>query len=182
MTSYEKEYRIRSAARKNMIICKTTLEVSGLCDKDIYDFLLNCTDEQYQQWWPGTHLVFHTIKRTPTDVGNLVYMDEYVGDFRLKVHGIVKQLVPHREIVWQMREFGVLWPAWISLKLSNTASGVNIIHTVSAGFHGVGSLLDVFLRFYLSSKFEQQMAAHAHIEFTKLRDILKESSLQEGGV
>jgi len=69
-----------------MIIYRTTREVTGLCDKDIYDFLLNCTDEQYQHLWPGTHLAWHTLKRTLSKVGNLVYMDEYVGDFRLKFH------------------------------------------------------------------------------------------------
>jgi hypothetical protein len=101
-------------------------------------------------------------------------MDEYVGDFCLKFHWVVKQLFPNREIVWQMREFGVLWPVWLSLKLSNTATGVNIIHTVSAGFHGIGRFLDVFLRCYLSPKFEQQMAAHAHTEINKLRDLLRQ--------
>ena len=157
-----------------MIRYTTTVEVTGLSSKDVYDFLLTCTDTQYQRWWPGTHLAFHTLKRTSTNVGNLLYMDEYVGDFRLKFHGIVREAIPHQTIIWQMRKFGVVLPAWLSLNLSDTATGVTIIHTVSAGFHGIGRFLDVLLRFYLSSKFEQHMAAHAHTEFNKLRDLLRE--------
>lgn len=111
-----------------MIRYTTTVEVTGLSSKDVYDFLLNCTDTQYQRWWPETHLVFHTLKRTPTNIGNLVYMDEYVGDFRLKFHGTVKKMVPNGSILWQMRKFGVVLPAWLSLNLSDTASGVKIIH------------------------------------------------------
>ena len=160
-----------------MIHCTTTVEVTGLSSKDVYEFLLNCTDTQYQRWWPGTHLVFHTLKRTPTNIGNLVYMDEYVGDFRLKFYGVVKEVIPHRSIIWQMKKFGVVLPAWLNLNLSDTATGVIIIHTVSAGFHGIGRFLDVLLRFYLSSKFEKQMAAHAHTEFNKLRDLLRESEM-----
>lgn len=157
-----------------MIVYRTTIEVKGLRGEDIYDFLLNCTDEQYQRWWPGTHLAFHTIKRTPTSIGNIVHMDEYVGDFHLTLHGIVKRLVPNREIVLQIRGFGVSWPAWISLTFSDMPAGVNIIHTVSAGYRGIGSFLDVFLRLYFSSKFEQQMAEHAITEFNRLRDVLHE--------
>ena len=157
-----------------MIRYTTTVEVSGLSSKDVYDFLINCTDTQYQRWWLGTHLAFHTIKRTPTNIGNLVYMDEYVGDFHLKFYAVVKEVVPNRTITWQMRKFGVLLPAWLNLNLSDTDTGITIIHSVSAGFHGIGRFLDVLLRLYLSSKFEQQMAAHAHTEFHKLRALLRE--------
>ena len=162
---------------QEMIRYTTTVEVARLSSKDVYDFLLNCTDRQYQRWWPGTHLAFHTLKRTPTTVGNLVYMDEYVGDFRLKFHGIVKEAVPHRTIVWQMRKFGMLLPAWVSLNLSDTATGVTIIHTMAAGFRGIGRFLDGLLRLYVSPKFGYQMAAHAHTEFHKLRDLLHEPEM-----
>ena len=158
-----------------MIRYTTTVEVTGLSSKDVYEFLLNCTDTQYQRWWPGTHLFFHTLKRTPTNIGNLVYMDEYVGDFRLKFYGIVREAVPHRSIIWQMRKFGVVLPAWLSLSPSDTATGVTIIHTMLVGFHGIGRFLDGLLRFYLSSKFENHMAAHAHTEFHKLRGLLHQS-------
>lgn len=136
--------------------------------------MLTCTDEQYQHWWPGTHFVFHTLKRTSTNVGNLVCMDEYVGEYRVKFQAVVKRLVPNQEILWQMQKFCVLWPAWLRLQLTDTPAGLHIVHTLSAGFHGVGSVLDGLLRGYLSATFKQPMAAHANAEFTKLRDFLRE--------
>ena len=118
--------------------------------------------------------MFHTLKRTPTNVGNLVCMDEYFGAYRVKFQAVVKHLVPNQEILWQLRKFGVMWAAWLRLQLIDTARGMYIVHTVSAGFHGIGSVLDGLLRFYLSATFEQHMAAHANTEFTKLRDFLRE--------
>lgn len=140
----------------------------------LYDFMLTCTDELFQRWRTGTHFVFHTLKRTPTNVGNLVCMDEYVGVYRVKFQAVVKYLVPNQEILWQLRKCGVLWPVWLRLQLTGTPAGVHIVHTLSAGFHGVGSVLDGLLRGYLSATFEQHMAAHANAEFTKLRDFLRE--------
>ena len=98
-----------------MIICSTTVDVIDLSGKEVYEFMLTCTDEQYQHWWPGTHFVFHTLKRTPTNVGNLVCMDEYVGEYRVKFQAVVKRLVPNQEILWHLRKFGVMWPAWLRL-------------------------------------------------------------------
>jgi len=156
-----------------MITYTTRFTVTGISAREIYYFLLNCDDDQYRRWWPGTHLAFHTIHRTPSNVGNLVYMDEYVGDFHLRFHAVVKDLVPDREIVWQMRALGILLPAWVRITLSQTPDGVTLTHTVSAGYRGVGSLLDILMRRYLSRKFERQMAEHAHIEFNRLRDLLQ---------
>lgn len=156
-----------------MITYTTRFDVAGISARDIYCFLLNCDDDQYQRWWPGTHLAFHTIKRTPTNVGNLVYMDEYVGEFRLRFHAVVKDLVPDHKIVWQIRALGIQLPARVKLTLSQTPNGVTLTHTVSAGYRGVGSLLDVLMRRYLSRKFERQMAEHAHMEFNRMRDLLQ---------
>lgn len=157
-----------------MITYTTRFTVAGISARGIYYFLLNCDDDQYRRWWPGMHLAFHTIQRTPSNVGNLVYMDEYVGDFHLRFHAVVKDLVSDREIVWQMRASGILLPAWVRVTLSQISNGVTLTHTVSAGYRGVGRPLDVLLRRYLSRKFERQMAEHAYIEFNRLRDLLQE--------
>jgi uncharacterized protein YndB with AHSA1/START domain len=160
-----------------MITYTTRFEVAESSAKDIHRLLLSCDDDQYRRWWPGTHLAFHAIKRTPTNVGNLVYLDEYVGDFRLRFHGVVKALVPDREIVWQLRALGIFLPAWVVVTLSDTPNGVMFTHTVSAGYRDIGSILDVLLRRYLSRKFERQMAEHAQVEFNRLRDLLQEPEL-----
>ena len=33
-----------------MISSGTTVDVVGLSSKEVYDFMLTCTDEQYQHW------------------------------------------------------------------------------------------------------------------------------------
>ncbi|MCK4692036.1 MAG: hypothetical protein KAT23_00305 [Anaerolineales bacterium] len=78
---------------------KTEVAVKRISGKSIYDFMLNSTDKDYQEWWEGTHLAFHTIQRFPNDLGNLVYVDEYVGSRRLKFEGVVIKLIPGKEIV-----------------------------------------------------------------------------------
>ncbi len=66
-----------------MIVMRTEVEVKGVSGRSIHDFMLNCTDEDYQAWWPRTHRAFHTMRRFSDDLGNLVYFDEYVGRRRL---------------------------------------------------------------------------------------------------
>ena len=34
--------------------------------KAVADFLLHCTDHDYQHWWPGTHLAWRTKTNSPT--------------------------------------------------------------------------------------------------------------------
>jgi hypothetical protein len=70
-----------------MIAIESRVHVTGMGGAQLVDFMLNCTDGQYQAWWPGTHLSFHTVKRRPGDAGNLVYMDEFVGKRRIRVKG-----------------------------------------------------------------------------------------------
>ena len=154
-----------------MIEMRTEVEVAGVSGKSMYDFMLRCTDEDYQNWWPGTHLAFHTTRRFADDVGNLVYFDEYVGERRLKLHGVVVACVPGKEIVWQLKKL-VRMPAWLALEFADTESGVVVVHTIKAGFAGFGKLLDPILRLYLTGGFERDLEQHARIEFTKLAEIL----------
>ena len=154
-----------------MIAMRAEVEVRGISGRSVSDFMLNCTDEDYQDWWPGTHLAFHTTRRFPDDLGNHVYFDEYVGGRRLKFEGVVVKNAPGKEIVWQMKKV-VRLPAWLVLEFDDNDTGVVITHTIKAGFAGVGRLLDPFLRLYFAKGFEKEMEEHAHIEFAKLAEIL----------
>jgi hypothetical protein len=154
-----------------MIVMKTEVDVNGISGKDVYDFMLHCTDNDYQKWWPGTHLAFHTIKRCANNAGNLVYFDEYVGNRRLKFNAIVTELVPNKRLVWQMETILRL-PAWLSIDIEDSKIGVKIIHTLAIGFRGIGRIFDSILRMYFSSKFQYELEEHAQIEFHKLADLL----------
>jgi len=154
-----------------MIIMKTEVNVSDILRRNVFDFMLNCTDNDYQRWWPGTHLAFHTIKRYPNNLGNLVYFDEYVGKRRLKFNAKVTELVPDKRLVWQMEAI-IRLPAWLSIDIEANESGVKIIHTLAIGFLGIGKIFDSILRLYCSSKFQYELGEHAKTEFHKLADLL----------
>ena len=36
-----------------MLSFKTAVDVHNTTPQAILDFILNCTDEDYQRWWPG---------------------------------------------------------------------------------------------------------------------------------
>jgi hypothetical protein len=154
-----------------MITLSTKVDVMGISGATVSNFMINCTDEAYQKWWPGTHLEFHTIKRYPDNLGNLVYFDEYVGSRRLKFKGIVISYVPGKEMVWQMKK-AIKLPAFLKLLFEDTDKGVRIFHSLCAGFDGAGKILDPFLNLLLSQEFKKQLDEHAHIEFNKLGEIL----------
>ena len=154
-----------------MIELRTEVDVAGISGKNVAEFMLQCTDETYQNWWPGTHLAFHTTERFPGDVGNRVVFDEFVGNRKLKFAGVVTEYIPGKTVAWQMRKI-VRLPAWLVLEFEDNDTGVVITHTIKAGFEGIGRLLDPFLRFFLNEGFENDLAEHAHIEFTELAKIL----------
>jgi hypothetical protein len=154
-----------------MIEMRTEVRVGGTSGSSISDFLLSCTDDDYQHWWPGTHIENHTTRRFPGNVGNLMYFDEYVGKRRLKFEGVVVKCIPGKEIVWQMKKV-VRLPARLVLEFDDDDEGVVITHTIRAGFTGLGKLLDPLLRLYLTRGFEKDLEEHAHLEFPKLAEIL----------
>ena len=156
-----------------MIELRTEVYVNGISGKSVSDFMLNCTDEDYQNWWPGTHLAFHTINRFPNGLGNIVYFDEYVGSHRLTFYGIVVENIPGRKIIWQLKKV-IKLPVWLILEFEDNDEGVLVVHTIKAGFEGVGTLINPFLRFRLNQQFEKDLAEHAHIEFDKLAEILSQ--------
>lgn len=154
-----------------MISIHSVVSVKGITGQDVINFMLNCTDTDYQNWWPDTHLAFHTLKRYPHNLGNLVYFDEYVGQYRLKFKGVVKEIIPERKLVWQMKK-GIKLPAWLLLEFAQQPEGVKITHTLKVGFRGIGKILDLLLNLYFSEAFITALDQHAHIEFPKLGEIL----------
>lgn len=160
-----------------MISIQSKIRVAGISGTDIIDFLLNCTDREYQAWWRGTHLAFHTIERRPGNVGNVVYMDEFIGKRRVKMRGIVTEVVPGKKVVWQFKEIFRL-PVRLLLKVDDDDEGVAITHTIQAGFKGMGRHLDPLFRIYFSDEFERAMDEHAKAEFLMLRDMLLDSAVQ----
>lgn len=154
-----------------MIELRTKVELGGISGSSVADFMLYCTDQDYQEWWPGTHLAFHTIKRFPGDLGNLVYFDEYLGGRRLRFKGVVVKHTPGREIVWQLKK-GLRLPAWLVLELDDHDAGVTITHTIKVGLAGVGRFFDPLLRLFLNQEFEGDLVQHARTEFKELAKIL----------
>jgi len=60
-----------------MLTIESRFFVAGVGGREITDFLLDCTDDRYRQWWPGTHLELHALSRGRGHVGDIVLMDEY---------------------------------------------------------------------------------------------------------
>ena len=156
-----------------MVTIESQFFVARIGGREITDFLLDCTDDRYRQWWPGTHLALHAVSRGCDHVGDVVLMDEYVGKRRLRMLAIVVQVVPGQKVTWQLRK-GLRLPVWLTLELADRDGGVDLRHTITAGFRGVGRVLDPLIRRYLSAEFAAAMDEHARTEFALLRDHLAE--------
>lgn len=113
----------------------------------------------------------HTLKRCPNNVGNIVYMDEFIGDYRVKTTGVVVEAIGGKKLVWQLKK-GVRLPVQLFLELDDDGAGVLITHTLRVGFEGLGSVLDPAFRIYFSRKFAAAIDEHVKVEFPKLRDLL----------
>lgn len=155
-----------------MVILRTTLRVAGLRAGEVVDFLLRCTDTEYRRWWPGTHLSFHTVERRPGELGNVVFMDEWIGDRRVRMKGVLNEWIPEQKLVWQLK-LGVRQPVRLLLELQDEPEGVRITHTIQAGFAGIGRIFDPLLRLYFSKRFVRAMDEHVRTEFPKLAALLR---------
>lgn len=154
-----------------MIELRTKIHVAGLSGAEIYGFLLNAGDEDYRRWWRGTHLALHTIERRPNDIGNVIYMDEFIGSHRVKMKAVVLEAEPGRRLTMQFKKLIPL-PAWLFLEFEDRDGGVTVTHTLRAGYKGIGRLLDPLLRLHFTKQFEKDLDAHVRTEFPKLRDLL----------
>jgi hypothetical protein len=161
-----------------MILYQTTFVVPNLRAGDVTEFMVNCNDQQYQNWWKGVHVAFHTMKRFAANVGNLVVFDEYVGEHRLKFKAVLERYEPETAMVWRMKKV-ILLPAWLRLSLENVSEGVQITHSVRIGFGGQKGILDRLIQAFLPKDLEQELAKHAVQEFTQLRDFL---DLEQPGI
>ena len=157
-----------------MLTLQTTIRVDEVSGTEIFDFLADPDDESYRAWWPGTHLQLHIRERGGDDhVGDVIYMDEYVGKRRLRMSAIVTEAVPGKKLVWRLKR-GLRLPARLYLELEDYDGGVAITHTIRAGFRGAGRVLDPALKLVLSEAFARDMDEHARTEFPRLRDLLRE--------
>lgn len=156
-----------------MLTLRTEIRVDGIVGTEIFDFLANPDDESYRAWWPGTHFQLHTVERGEDHVGDVLYMDEYVGKRRLRGSAIVTEAVPGRKLVWQFKR-RIRLPARLELEFSDYEGGVAITHTVRAGFQGAGRVLDPLLKVFLSRRFANDLDDHVRTEFPLLRDLLRQ--------
>jgi hypothetical protein len=154
-----------------MITLRTRIHVDGLTGGQVFGFLVNATDREYQEWWPGVHLQLHTLKRCPNNVGNIIYMDEFIGEYRVKTTGVLVEAIAGKKLVWQLKK-GVRLPVRLSLELDDDEAGVSITHTIQVGFDGLGSALDPAFRLWFPGKFAAAMDEHVKAEFPRLREML----------
>jgi hypothetical protein len=155
-----------------MLVIESRVDVAGLTGRDVTDFMVACTDEQYRNWWPGTHLQFHALGQASGGVGDVVVMDEFVGRRRLRLQGVVEAFQPGRRLVWRFRKLVPL-PGRLSLEFTPVPGGVSVHHTVTVGWPGIGRLLDPLLRLYFTPRFTADLDAHVKTEFPLLRNHLR---------
>lgn len=154
-----------------MVTLKTVVKMKGVTSQEVYDFMLNLNDADYQRWWKGTHLICHTVKKYPGDIGNVVYLDEYVGRHRLKGYAVITKLVPGKEIIYQFK-FGVKIPVWLIIRFQDMKDGIHLTHIIEAGGKGIWRIFDPLFQLYLNRSFENDLNAHAHQEFPMLAEML----------
>ena len=154
-----------------MIKSNVEVDLIGLKGQSVYNFMLICTDERYQSWWPGVHLAFHTIKQYPGNIGNLVYFDEHIGQQRIKFKAKIKELIPGFKLVYQLRFFVNLL-AYMVLEFQDPPDGVEITHIFVLGYSGFGRVFDPLCRLLFSKKFQRNLEEHAKTEFKLLAKIL----------
>ena len=155
-----------------MLTIESQVRVPGLTGAEVTSYLLECSDEAYRAWWPGVHLEFHPVAAGRADhLGETVLMDEFIGTRRVRMAGVVTHVESGRKLVWQMKK-GIRLPVWLTLGLTDGDGGVAIRHTITAGWTGVGRLLDPLFRLYFTSAFAAAMDRHARTEFPRLREHL----------
>jgi hypothetical protein len=154
-----------------MLTIVTEVLVEDVSRRELYEFMLHCTDVDYQEWWPGMHLAFHTVRHAPGDLGNLVYFDEYIGDVRFRFHGVVTDLEDNARIVWQLKK-GIRLPACIRFELEDCPDGILVRHSVLAGFEGPGQLLDFLFKPFIPEDLIEALDEHARTEFPMLATLL----------
>ncbi len=158
-----------------MIRHATTLTVPDVTAEKFYDFMINPDNDRYREWWPKEHMAFYVVKfGDKNHLDDTVYYDEYLGETRrLKFFAIVTIADRPAQIAWQMKKAGLRLPATLNVKFSDTPDGLRINHELRVGFNGIGKILDLFLRFYLTKSFEQALEKHCLEEWPRLAKYLR---------
>ena len=99
-----------------MIIITTKIEIKGKTPEQIYNWILNLDDEKYKKWH-HTYKAWKTIKRTPNEMGSIVYLDEQFNQFRLKHTGKLVEVKPNRFLFYKWKS---LISGYISLAFEST--------------------------------------------------------------
>jgi hypothetical protein len=151
----------------------TRTHVAGLSGREITDFLSTCDDAAFQRWWPGTHFHLHTVKGAPGGVGSIIYMDEMIGQRRVKIKCELVELVPGRKLVWQLRRPLFRLPVKLIFALQDDDTGVQVEHAIEVGYGGGGALLDPLLRAFFPESFAADKDEHVRTELPKLKELLR---------
>lgn len=162
-----------------MVKLQTRIIVDGTTGEEIFDFLTDPNDLAYREWWPGVHLQLHLLERHVDHVGDVVYMDEYVGERRLRLRAVVREAIPGKKLVWQFKKV-VRLPARLTLEFADSDGGVQITHTIEAGLAGAGRVLDPVLRLFFSRAFADALDRHVRTEFPLLRDRFDQNRASAG--
>ncbi len=93
---------------------------------EVRDFLINPTDSEYQRWLPGTHIRPHSLKEHPKNVGNVIYMDEFIGEPSVKMIDIVIEAESGKKITWRLKKF-IRLPIWFALELAPLISQSSLL-------------------------------------------------------
>lgn len=157
-----------------MLTFESRMTLTGVTGDDITAFMLECEDARYRSWWPGTHLAFHIVRPGPghDHVGDVVWMDEFVGSRRLRMPADVVEAVPGERIVWHLRPWRLRLPVILTLEVRPDDAGVLLRHVLTAGWRGRLCVFDPLWRLYFTRSFARELDEHAHTEFPKLTDLL----------
>src|SRR5262245_54150324 len=118
-----------------MITLQTTQFVAGLSAAKAYEFLVDFSDRDYQNWWPGTHLQAQPLRRCPGHVGNRTRVDQFIGPYRVKMIEETVAAIPDEKIALRVRGIGGL-PVRLSYEFVEHDGGVTITYKTVAGFTG----------------------------------------------
>lgn len=157
-----------------MLTLESVVTVRGIAAHELFDLMLECDDRRYRAWWPGTHHQFHVVRPSPRGdhLGDVVWMDELVGDRHLRMSASVCDVVPGERIAWQLRPWGLRPPVRLTLTVRETNDGLRIRHTLTAGWTGWARVADPLWRLYFNRSFAAAMDQHARSEFTRLPGLL----------
>lgn len=159
-----------------MFMLETRAHVAGLSARAAYDFMIVPLDREFQAWWPGTHLVSRVLRQgvaadgRPHPVGTLIYLEQMIGRFHVRETAEIVEALPPRRFVRRVIK-GFRLPIFIAFDLEEDDAGLTIIHTIQAGFRGLGRVLDPLFRLYFTRRFAEALDEHLRIEYVLLREV-----------